>query len=178
MLLPRVVLWIWGGLRVHSSSSKAGSGSSSPAISPRMCHCNACTRGSGLPSLLIFSPSIVQSHALSHRAASFSQNLTWPSAWWQGILFIWPDERGWEKALATPPPLPPNTDGPEWKQRWSMRDLPYGYEMLAENVVDVSHLPFAHHGVGSLKRDSGKPLPLQLTSMVTSPPQPPPLADT
>ena len=79
--------------------------------------------------------------------------------------------------MATPAPLPPNTDGPEWNQRWSMRDLPYGYEMLAENVVDVSHLPFAHHGVGALKRDNGKPLALQLTTMVTSPPQPRPLAE-
>lgn len=27
------------------------------------------------------------------------------------------------------------------------RELPYGWEVLAENLMDPSHLPFAHHGV-------------------------------
>ena len=27
------------------------------------------------------------------------------------------------------------------------RELPYGFEVLAENLTDPSHLPFAHHGV-------------------------------
>jgi hypothetical protein len=38
------------------------------------------------------------------------------------------------------------------------------YEVLAENITDPSHLPFAHHGVGGLRRKQGKPLPLTLKS--------------
>ena len=27
-----------------------------------------------------------------------------------------------------------------------MRELPYGFEVLIENVLDPAHVPFAHHG--------------------------------
>eukprot|EP00539_Tryblionella_compressa_P004066 CAMPEP_0178750426 /NCGR_PEP_ID=MMETSP0744-20121128/9974_1 /TAXON_ID=913974 /ORGANISM="Nitzschia punctata, Strain CCMP561" /LENGTH=363 /DNA_ID=CAMNT_0020403979 /DNA_START=128 /DNA_END=1215 /DNA_ORIENTATION=+ len=43
-----------------------------------------------------------------------------------------------------------------------MRDLPYGYELLGENLLDLSHLPFSHHSVGYLSRDLGGPLPFQM----------------
>ena len=42
------------------------------------------------------------------------------------------------------------------------RELPYGWEVLAENLQDPSHLPFAHHGV--LNRRCGPQI-----SMTTSP---------
>lgn len=28
-----------------------------------------------------------------------------------------------------------------------MREMPYGYDILLENVLDPSHVPFSHHGV-------------------------------
>ena len=28
-----------------------------------------------------------------------------------------------------------------------MRDLPYSIDILAENVLDPSHVPFSHHGM-------------------------------
>ncbi len=34
----------------------------------------------------------------------------------------------------------------DWVQPY-YRELPYGYDVLAENLLDPSHLPFAHHGV-------------------------------
>mmetsp|Transcript_17413 Transcript_17413/g.31489 ORF Transcript_17413/g.31489 Transcript_17413/m.31489 type:complete len:409 (+) Transcript_17413:3-1229(+) len=43
-----------------------------------------------------------------------------------------------------------------------MRDLPYGMELLGENLLDLSHLPFSHHGVGKLQRDMGGELPLRV----------------
>uniref|UniRef100_A0A7S2ET22 Rieske domain-containing protein n=1 Tax=Trieres chinensis TaxID=1514140 RepID=A0A7S2ET22_TRICV len=43
-----------------------------------------------------------------------------------------------------------------------MRDLPYGYELLGENLLDLSHLPFSHHGVGNLDRELGCPLPFRV----------------
>ncbi|KAK9908684.1 hypothetical protein WJX75_001402 [Coccomyxa subellipsoidea] len=33
------------------------------------------------------------------------------------------------------------------------RELPYGWEVLAENLMDPSHLPFAHHGVLNRRDD-------------------------
>lgn len=81
-----------------------------------------------------------------------------------GLIFIWPDENGWEEANRTSPPLPENLTE-EFEFSATLRDLPYGYEMLAENFVDLSHLPFAHHGVGGLKRSVAKPTPAKVTEL-------------
>jgi hypothetical protein len=35
---------------------------------------------------------------------------------------------------------------------------------LGENLLDTSHLPFAHHSVGGLKRELGGPLPMRMLS--------------
>lgn len=37
------------------------------------------------------------------------------------------------------------------------RDVPYGYDSLLENFVDVSHIPFAHHGMQG-SRDDARPI--------------------
>jgi len=34
------------------------------------------------------------------------------------------------------------------------RDLPYGYDSLIENLIDVSHVPFAHHGLQGTREDA------------------------
>ncbi|CAI5531312.1 unnamed protein product [Closterium sp. Naga37s-1] len=77
----------------------------------------------------------------------------------QGVLFVWPDEHSAQQADATPLPLP---HGVEWEEYDALphytRRLAYGYEVLAENVVDLSHFPFAHHGVGMTTRDQGGPV--------------------
>jgi len=44
------------------------------------------------------------------------------------------------------------------------RDLPYGFELLGENLADISHLPFSHHSVGALNRGDGRPVPLEMIS--------------
>lgn len=82
----------------------------------------------------------------------------------EGLVFVWPDEFGAERAAATPLPLPAEAYVPGWRTATIVRDLGYGYEMLAENVIDVSHLPFAHHKVGPLDRKQGKPLPLRIVA--------------
>eukprot|EP00523_Entomoneis_sp_CCMP467_P005697 CAMPEP_0168764200 /NCGR_PEP_ID=MMETSP0724-20121128/24753_1 /TAXON_ID=265536 /ORGANISM="Amphiprora sp., Strain CCMP467" /LENGTH=582 /DNA_ID=CAMNT_0008813421 /DNA_START=92 /DNA_END=1840 /DNA_ORIENTATION=+ len=46
-----------------------------------------------------------------------------------------------------------------------MRDLPYGMEILGENLLDLSHLPYAHHSVGNLKRSLGNELPTRMLSL-------------
>jgi Pheophorbide a oxygenase len=50
-----------------------------------------------------------------------------------------------------------------------MRDLPYGMELLGENLLDLSHLPFSHHSVGKLKRELGQELQLKRVSVPRQP---------
>ncbi|KAL8501299.1 hypothetical protein ACS0TY_020734 [Phlomoides rotata] len=80
----------------------------------------------------------------------------------QGLLFVWPDENGWERAQATiPPKLPDEFDKPEFSSVTIQRDLYYGYDTLMENVSDPSHIDFAHHKVTG-RRDRAKPLPFKM----------------
>ncbi|KAL2536196.1 Pheophorbide a oxygenase [Forsythia ovata] len=80
----------------------------------------------------------------------------------QGLLFVWPDENGWERAQATKPPMLPNDfDKPEFSSVTIQRDLYYGYDTLMENVSDPSHIDFAHHKVTG-RRDRAKPLPFKM----------------
>ncbi|CAN1354395.1 Pheophorbide a oxygenase, chloroplastic [Linum perenne] len=82
----------------------------------------------------------------------------------QGLLFVWPDDNGWERAHATKPPmLPEDFDKPEFSSVTIQRDLYYGYDTLMENVSDPSHIDFAHHKVTG-RRDRAKPLPFKLES--------------
>lgn len=39
-----------------------------------------------------------------------------------------------------------------------------GYELLGENLLDLSHLPFSHHGVGSLGRQLAGPIKFKMLS--------------
>ncbi|KAL8214333.1 hypothetical protein R6Q57_003782 [Mikania cordata] len=82
----------------------------------------------------------------------------------QGLLFVWPDENGLERARATKPPmLPDDFEKPEFSTVTIQRDLFYGYDTLMENVSDPSHIDFAHHKVTG-RRDRAKPLPFKMDS--------------
>eukprot|EP00434_Breviolum_minutum_P028854 symbB.v1.2.025519.t1/scaffold2480.1/size78183/1 len=47
------------------------------------------------------------------------------------------------------------------------RDLPYGYDSLIENLIDVSHVPFAHHGLQGT-RDDAVPVSMTIPEVKTS----------
>nr|DAD28607.1 TPA_asm: hypothetical protein HUJ06_030075 [Nelumbo nucifera] len=82
----------------------------------------------------------------------------------QGLLFVWPDENGWERASATKPPmLPDDFDDPSFSTVTIQRDLFYGYDTLMENVSDPSHIDFAHQQVTG-RRDKAKPLTFKMES--------------
>ena len=98
----------------------------------------------------------------------------------QGVIFVWPDEHSSEEAARTPAPMPAallaagEGEGEEERGREPgsrandgripsgfscfMRDVPYGFEVLAENLLDPAHLPFAHHGVMQLNRSQAAPM--------------------
>ena len=86
-----------------------------------------------------------------------------------GMIWVWadPDPSTWEIAQSIPLPISPlvrrayNNYGAD---ACFMRDLPYGMELLGENLLDLSHLPFSHHNVGGLDRELGGELPLRMMS--------------
>ncbi len=79
------------------------------------------------------------------------------------LFWVWPDLNTAEVAKETPLPLSPQIDSSEGFV-WSsyVRDLPYDWQTLVENVADPSHVPFAHHGVQG-SRDRASPLAIEIT---------------
>ncbi|CAN6303111.1 unnamed protein product [Urochloa humidicola] len=45
------------------------------------------------------------------------------------------------------PPLIPEIDEPGFITVYGIRDLPYGYDILVENLFDPAHVPYAHKGI-------------------------------
>jgi pheophorbide a oxygenase len=83
------------------------------------------------------------------------------------MVFVWGDPETSNLGQLIPlPTFPALEKAIELKGPSScyMRDLPYGYELLGENLLDLSHLPFSHHSVGNLNRDLGGPLPFKMLS--------------
>lgn len=90
--------------------------------------------------------------------------VSFPTTVSQGLLFVWPDEKGWERASKFKPPLLPDEfSDPRFSTVTIQRDLFYGYDTLMENVSDPSHIDFAHHKVTG-RRDRAKPLTFKVDS--------------
>ncbi|CAN0108768.1 unnamed protein product [Ascophyllum nodosum] len=72
-----------------------------------------------------------------------------PSRVEHGLLWVWPDAspEGVESSERASPVCVPEMDSPDFGGEWYVRDLPYGYDTLVENLVDPAHVPYAHHGV-------------------------------
>ena len=79
-----------------------------------------------------------------------------------GLLWLWPAGERAELAAATPLPLSAFARAEEGF-RWGsiVRDLPYDWTTLVENVADPAHVPFAHHGVQG-RRERAMPLPMRM----------------
>jgi len=84
------------------------------------------------------------------------------------MIFVWADPDSYNslgKSTTIPSfPLLEKTVQEKGDSACFMRDLPYGYELLGENLLDLSHLPFSHHGVGGLERNLGGELPFKMLS--------------
>jgi phenylpropionate dioxygenase-like ring-hydroxylating dioxygenase large terminal subunit len=114
-----------------------------------------------------------------------------PSREEQDLLWLWPDPASAEQAAGTPlpltrrtrepgdPPMAAASDGGKAAAQtdarpdgasdaaepfiWSsvVRDLPYDWRTLVENVADPSHVPFAHHGIQG-RRDKAGPIRFEM----------------
>jgi pheophorbide a oxygenase len=84
-----------------------------------------------------------------------------------GMIWVWMDpvtqSLASEIQLPISPLLKEKIDRMGEGQCFS-RDLPYGMEILGENLLDLAHLPFSHHSVAGLRRDFGGALPTRMLS--------------
>jgi phenylpropionate dioxygenase-like ring-hydroxylating dioxygenase large terminal subunit len=83
----------------------------------------------------------------------------------QGLLFVFAGDPA--EAERVPLPLVPVLEEPTapgerpWVVQDTFRDLPYDALTLLENVLDVSHVPFTHHGTVGRRENAG-PVDLQV----------------
>ena len=82
------------------------------------------------------------------------------------MIWVWTDVDTSPFAETIPLPISPMLK--QWERQYPQsayqRDLPYGYELLCENVIDMAHLPFSHHNVLSDRDEAGVPLPFRMLS--------------
>jgi phenylpropionate dioxygenase-like ring-hydroxylating dioxygenase large terminal subunit len=97
------------------------------------------------------SPEAEQRACSSSRACATK----YPIAQAQGMLFVWGEGGKDAEKESSKAPLPvcehlkaAEERGEEvhYLMRHYVRDLPYDFQTLVENVVDPAHVPFSHHG--------------------------------
>ncbi|KAF9596547.1 hypothetical protein IFM89_012278 [Coptis chinensis] len=73
----------------------------------------------------------------------------YPSFEQNKILWFWPRSEPQYKDIGAKeqPPCVPELDDPSFTSLLMSRDLPYGYEVLIENLMDPAHVPYAHYGI-------------------------------
>lgn len=95
----------------------------------------------------------------------------YPSTVQHEILWFWPNsDPKYKNVLETnKPPYIPELEDPSFTKLFANRDIPYGYDVLVENLMDPAHVPYAHYGlmrVGKPKekvdREGGKPLEIKV----------------
>jgi len=96
--------------------------------------------------------------SLGTYTAVVEKNVLW--AW------LWKDDEASAKALSVTGTPEYQLQHVEANSTTYTRDLPYSYDTLLENIVDPSHVPWAHHGLQG-KRTDAVPINMTLTSSVT-----------
>nr|BAJ85501.1 predicted protein [Hordeum vulgare subsp. vulgare]BAJ85910.1 predicted protein [Hordeum vulgare subsp. vulgare]BAK07770.1 predicted protein [Hordeum vulgare subsp. vulgare] len=86
---------------------------------------------------------------------------SYPSVVQNNILWFYPkaDAQHQDVLQRKRPPFIPEIDDPSFVTVYGVRDLPYGYDVLVENLMDPAHVPYAHKGLmGKLrkKEDPGR----------------------
>ncbi|KAI3865031.1 hypothetical protein MKX03_012185 [Papaver bracteatum] len=95
----------------------------------------------------------------------------YPSLEQNGLLWFWPNTDPQYKDIATKekPPYIPELDDPSFSSLMGNREIPYGYEVLIENLMDPAHVPYAHYGImripsksPKLDREGGRPIEINV----------------
>ncbi|CAN0845410.1 Protochlorophyllide-dependent translocon component 52, chloroplastic [Linum grandiflorum] len=71
----------------------------------------------------------------------------YPATVQHDILWFWPNsDPSYRDILSVKkPPYIPELDDPSYTKPMLIRELPFGYEILTENLIDPSHVPYAHY---------------------------------
>lgn len=97
----------------------------------------------------------------------------YPTTVQNDIVWFWPNSDPQYKDIITKqkPPYMPELDDPSYTKSMGNREIPYGYEVLIENLMDPAHVPYAHYGImqiprpkNSVKadREGGRPLDMSI----------------
>ncbi|KAE8697062.1 Protochlorophyllide-dependent translocon component 52 [Hibiscus syriacus] len=98
----------------------------------------------------------------------------YPSTVQNDIVWVWPNADPQYKDIITKkkPPYFPALDDPSYTKLMGNRDIPYGYDILIENLMDPAHIPYAHYGVGRIPepevkvdREGGRPYEMQVKKL-------------
>ncbi|KAL5720544.1 Protochlorophyllide-dependent translocon component 52 [Ranunculus cassubicifolius] len=101
----------------------------------------------------------------------------YPSIVQNQIIWFWPssDPQFKDIAVKQKPPYIAGLDDPSFTPSMGNRDIPYGYEVLTENLMDPSHVPYAHYGIMKVPADKTRPKadreggkPMEVNSIQTS----------
>ncbi|TXG65823.1 hypothetical protein EZV62_007098 [Acer yangbiense] len=90
-------------------------------------------------------------------------------------VWFWPstDPKYKEIIKKKKPPFIPELDDPSFTNSFINRDIPCGYEIIVENLMDPAHVPYSHYGVMQLDkppkvkadREGGQPLELSVKKL-------------
>ncbi|MEB3343415.1 Rieske 2Fe-2S domain-containing protein [Okeania sp.] len=94
-------------------------------------------------------------------ADSKSCAIVYPTQERQGLLWVWAEsgEQAQVESQLREPRVIPELENPSdkvVKLYWSMRELPYGWDLFMENVSDPAHVPVSHHGIMGSRYDEDK----------------------
>ncbi|KAG9451413.1 hypothetical protein H6P81_011378 [Aristolochia fimbriata] len=98
----------------------------------------------------------------------------YPSCEQNKIVWFWPNSDPQFKDILSKkrPPCIDEIDDPSYTSIFGIREIPYGYEVLIENLMDPAHVPYAHYKImpmpkaataGRIKRDREGGAPLDMT---------------
>ncbi|WRX33020.1 Pheophorbide a oxygenase - like 4 [Theobroma cacao] len=98
----------------------------------------------------------------------------YPSTVQHDILWFWPnaDPEYKDIIMKKKPPYLPELEDPSFSKLMANRDIPYGYEVLVENLMDPAHVPYAHYGIMQTRspkikadREGGRPLEMSVKKL-------------
>ncbi|KAJ4724040.1 protochlorophyllide-dependent translocon component 52, chloroplastic [Melia azedarach] len=94
----------------------------------------------------------------------------YPSTVQNGIVWFWPNTEPQcnDIIMKKKPPYIPELDDPSYTKTIGNRDLPYGYEVLIENLMDPAHVPYAHYKImripqSKVKLDKEGGVPIEMS---------------
>jgi len=107
-------------------------------------------------------PQVDEESSVKMRQNQKSCTVAFPLELAMNVLWVWLGEG---PPKGSPKDLVRNTalEDEEFYSTYT-RDLPYGFDALVENLLDVSHIPFAHHGLQGT-RDDAAPITMTMAEV-------------